>query len=425
MISKNLTEVKEGDVFCSVGGSVFYEIDGQNAREIYEENENFYAIALADAARDTSFPAIIVLVQDGNAWSGWRTEELRCTISGGGLADMKVKKLSPKNAADILFFSSHLSKYGSLDNVVVPEVEKPDISLSKVILSEEKKTQIEEAISQRENNDLIFTEWGFGKVFEKGTAVTLLFWGVPGTGKTLTAEVIASQLGLKLRIIQAGEIQSSEPGGAERTLKEIFSNAEKKKELLLFDECDSLIWDRNDVGMILGAQINTLLSCLERFTGVCIFTTNRLGVLDPAFERRVSAKIEFPFPDEQARESIWKGLIPSEAPLDKDVDIKQLAQFPIAGGNIKNCVLNAARKAAYEKSKTIKMSHFKTAIELEMRSMKNFEAAFNKQTPIARYPGGAKRGANIAVDAGGSLKIDRTRERKMSIRDRLKAIGGL
>lgn len=263
------------------------------------------------------------------------------------------------------------------------KVEPKKLTIDSVILPERIKRQIRSAISQVENQKLIFDDWGFSEVFEKGTAISLLFYGLPGTGKTLAAQAIAEELGMDLKIYGTAEIQSSEPGGAERTMKRIFKEAmdlitgKKRQRVILFDECDSLLTSRNKVGVILGAQINTLLSEIERYAGIIIFTTNRLGKLDEALERRLTAKIEFPFPEQEARELIWKRLVPKKAPIDKKVNFKKLAAIPIAGGNIKNVVLNSARGAAFDKSKTIQVKHFKEALEKEIEGMEGFNNAVN------------------------------------------------
>lgn len=255
---------------------------------------------------------------------------------------------------------------------------KPTVSFDSVVLSNEKREEIKAAISQVDNTNIIFDEWGFGSVFEKGTAITLLFYGSPGTGKTLASQAIAEELGAELKVYGMAEIGSSEPGGSERFIKKIFEEAkafftkEKRHRVVLFDECDALLYDRNKVGVILGAQINTLLTEIERHDGIIIFTTNRIGTLDPALERRIAAKIEFPFPDKTAREAIWKRMIPKQAPLAKDVQFGKLAEYKLAGGNIKNAVLNAARMAAYKKQKTITMNNFIVAIEKEEKAQSAF-----------------------------------------------------
>ena len=269
------------------------------------------------------------------------------------------------------------------------------VEFNSVIISDDKRNQIKQAISQIGNSDLIFNKWGFGEVFEKGTAVSLLFYGVPGTGKTLMAQAIADKMEQKLLTIGPAEIETSTPGGAERNIKRYFKIAAGElgaegepdkegnpqmlapcKHILLFDECDSLITNRDNVGIIMRGQINTLLSELERFEGIVVFTTNSIKSLDPAMERRLTSKVEFEFPDKEARKKIWKRMLPEKAPLGKDIDLDKLAEFQFAGGNIKNIVLNAARTAAYKKAPTITFSCFLDAMEHEAVGLKAFEATF-------------------------------------------------
>jgi AAA+ superfamily predicted ATPase len=303
--------------------------------------------------------------------------------SDGSMAQYNISRQS-----DGQIIATCSSCFESTDMDLYNDKPKQKVSLDSVIMPEDKKQQIRAAISQLEHHNLIFEKWGFGEVFEKGTAVSLLFYGVPGTGKTLAAQAIADSLGLRLKMIQTAEVESSEPGQAERNIKAFFSNAVHQKQLLLFDECDSLICDRNEVGMILGGQINALLTALESYTGVVVFTTNRLGKMDPAFERRVSAKIEFTFPDKSQRRAIWQRLLPKKAPVDVGVDLDVLAGFPLAGGNIKNAVLNAARHAAFHRKTTIDEECFHHAIEKEAQSIKGFEAAFEQQTKLPRPASG-------------------------------------
>lgn len=251
-------------------------------------------------------------------------------------------------------------------------IKKPNplLRINNVILAEESKEAIRYAISQIENNELIFEKWGFEKVFEKGTTISLLFWGPPGTGKTLMAQAIAEETNSDLRTYSTADIQSSVPGGAERTIRNIFAETKSlingRKRIILFDECDSLLVSRERVDPILAAQINALLGEVERHRGIVIFTTNRLGKLDSALERRITTKVEFPFPKELERYIIWKRLIPKEAPIAKDVDLKQLAKYRMSGGNIKNALLGVVRKAAYIKAKEIDMVLILEAIEQEM-----------------------------------------------------------
>lgn len=281
-----------------------------------------------------------------------------------------------------------------------------------VILPAHKKQEITDAISQVDNHDLIFNQWGFSDVFEKGTAISLLFYGLPGTGKTLMAQAIADRYGRQLLTISTAEVETPEPGGAERNLKKFFEQAQKEEKVLLFDECDSLITDRGRVGMILAAQINALLTELERYTGIVIFTTNRLGALDAAFERRLSLKLEFEMPSVAERVKIWKRMFPKKAPVAKNVRWGDLAQVEIAGGHIKNVVLKAARRAAAAQHTEITDDVIWEALEKEVESMDAYTSAMNAHnpwygTPIKGGLGGG--GLEMVRSSGNKTKREITR----------------
>lgn len=290
------------------------------------------------------------------------------------------------------------------------------VTFESVVLEDDRKEQIKAAISQLQNTKKIFEEWGFGDIFEKGTAVTLLFWGIPGTGKTLMAQAIADHLQYELKIYQTADIESSEPGGAERAIRQIFRDTKNKKEVILFDECDSLLMDRNEIGPILGAQVNALLFEIEKFDGVIVFTTNRLGKLDPALERRITTKVEFPFPPVSARKAIWLRMIPKKAPLATDVDFDKLAEYPLTGGNIKNAVLNAARTAVYKKQDQITMDNFIYAIEKESEALQQFAAEIDKQTH-QHMLGGEDFGRGVST----ITKPKVTMKQQMKMEEKLKA----
>jgi AAA+ superfamily predicted ATPase len=300
--------------------------------------------------------------------------------------------------------------YPEKDLITAPE--KIAVSMDSVILASDKKQEIKAAISQVKHTKKIFEEWGFSEVFEKGTAISLLFFGIPGTGKTLMAQAIADELHMELKMYGTAEIQSSEPGGAERMIKKIFAEAKaaKRKQVILFDECDSLLFDRNKIGAIMAAQVNALLSEIERYEGIVIFTTNRLGKLDPALERRIAAKIEFTFPTEEERFKIWERMFPKKAPIAPDVDIAILATYPLAGGNIKNAVLNAARHAAYHEAKTLSMEHFVYAIGKEKDSLIAFQKAAHPHGEFLTESEGDGLAAHQTELGGNELSLADNRE---------------
>lgn len=252
--------------------------------------------------------------------------------------------------------------------------EKLELKLDSLIMSEDKKSAIINLIKSgsSESRQKLYTDWGFDETIEKGKGLAMLFYGPPGTGKTKCAELIAKEIGYAFQLVDTATLWSSEPGATERKLKEIFKKATGEKTLLCFDECDSLIYDRNRVGMIISAEINCLLSELERYAGITVFTTNRTPKLDKAFQRRLQLKLEFDAPTAAERQKIWRALIPTKAPLHDDVCFKTLSMSDLSGGNIKNCVLNAARFAIQENAEKIEMKHLNEAVRLELNGLAAF-----------------------------------------------------
>lgn len=277
---------------------------------------------------------------------------------------------------------------------LIPETTDYDYSVfGKLVLETEAREKILAVLKQQKNTKKIFEEWGLGEVIEYGRGMTMLFWGNPGTGKTFAARKIAEMLKKKLIIADTAALQSAIPGEMERNLQKKF--AEAKNKVLLLDECDSLTMSRDNVGMILGAEINCLLTEIEKFEGVCILTTNRVADLDKALERRISLIIEFPDPSVEMRQEIWKGLLPAKMPLAKDVNIKKLAEFELTGGLIKNVVLNAARLAVSEERKNVCMMNFVKAIEMTSGGIKAFKGKSNNLASRIMVGGDVQEGRKV------------------------------
>lgn len=242
--------------------------------------------------------------------------------------------------------------------------------LDKLVIDKEKKEEIIAVLKQFENAHTLFTEWGLDETIEYGKGMTFLFYGEPGTGKTWAANCMSKATGQELLVMSAAEIQTQEPGGANRNIQNAFASAKRDNKILFLDECDSLITVRSNVGIILGSEINTLLTEIEKFEGIVILTTNRVETLDPALERRISLIVEFPNPNFEQRQAIWENLLPKKMPLGEGVELSKLAEYNLTGGQIKNAVLQAARLAVVseDKNKKVELIHFEGAINRIMAS---------------------------------------------------------
>ncbi len=232
-----------------------------------------------------------------------------------------------------------------------------NLTLEDLILPQREIAMIREVLTACRNRIFVMTKWGFGKRLVTGKGITVLFKGDPGTGKTLCAEILASELGMKLYQVSIPRIVSKYVGETEKNLSKIFASARANHCMLLFDEADSLFGKRvtnveSSIDRFSNMETNLLLQEIERFEGVVIMTTNLDKNIDDAFARRIMFKIDFPKPDAKHRHLIWKKLVPKDCPVAEDIDYEALADsFELAGGNIKNAVVRAAYRAAERRDK--------------------------------------------------------------------------
>ncbi len=178
-----------------------------------------------------------------------------------------------------------------------------------------------------------------------GKGYRLLLSGLPGTGKSLTAEALATTLERPLIKLDLSSVLSKWLGETEKLLAQVFDVAEVADAVLVLDEAEALFRQR-DGGQggtgALATGVAYLLTRLDRFQGVLVATTNRSRDMDEAFFRRFDDFIILPIPDVDTRRSLWTRMLPLNGEQD-DVDLTFLAKkFPISGGLIRGASIRAA-----------------------------------------------------------------------------------
>ena len=275
----------------------------------------------------------------------------------------------------IIKYKPGLSIMKYVKNLLKMEKDKERIkwlrTFDNCVLPKSVRNTIDEALTVVLRSEM-FDKWGINEHFEKGLTNSILIYGPPGTGKTMVSESIAAVLGMNLMKLTNADIQSNIPGQTEKNMTDSFRKAKDQDALIMLDECDSMLYNRNAVGAIMSAEINHLMTEIENFSGVVIMTTNRLYKLDEALQRRIIAKIELPFPDRPTREAIWKKLIPGKMPVEK-LDFTELSEAAISGGEIKNAILLSARKAIAQNRDIVEMTDFKVSIVNIIKSKEDFE----------------------------------------------------
>jgi len=231
--------------------------------------------------------------------------------------------------------------------------------------------QLRDVCTAERHRHTVYSQWGFDQRLSSGKGLNVLFCGVSGTGKTMAAGIVAQDLGLDLYRVDLSIVVSKYIGETEKQLSQIFREAQTSNAVLLFDEADALFGKRSEVkdahDRYANVEVAYLLQKMEEYEGIVILATNLRRNMDDAFTRRMHHIVEFPFPDADHRERIWKTMLPPTAPLAPGVDFGFLArQFELAGGNIRNIALAAAFFAA-EENNAIRMEHFVVATALELQ----------------------------------------------------------
>jgi len=231
--------------------------------------------------------------------------------------------------------------------------EKCDSSWDQLILPDLAMRRLQEFASAVKCRSKVFGDWGYESHSSGSRSLRALFSGISGGGKTLSAKIVANELGVDLYRIDLSAVMSKYIGETEKNLEKVFQAAEGSNAILFFDEADALFGKRTEVSDAHDRYANVetafLLQRMEEYDGVMILATNLSGNLDEAFSRRIHWAIEFAMPDRMSRERLWRLLIPSQAPVADDIDFGFLAwQFELTGGDIGNVALNAGFQAAHE-----------------------------------------------------------------------------
>ena len=125
---------------------------------------------------------------------------------------------------------------------------------------------------------------------------SMCLYGEPGTSKSSYARYLAEQLGIEVLLKRASDLISPYVGETEQNIASAFSEAKSKKAMLIFDEADTFLQDRNNaVRSWEVAQVNEMLTQMEAAEYPFICTTNLLDTLDEASLRRFTFKIRFDF----------------------------------------------------------------------------------------------------------------------------------
>ncbi|WP_410667674.1 ATP-binding protein [Amycolatopsis sp. cmx-4-68] len=270
----------------------------------------------------------------------------------------------------------------------------PRRGLVDLVLPDAQMNQIGEIASAFRAWPRIAESWGFASKTTTG-GVKALFTGEPGTGKTMSAEVVTGMLGLELLKVDLAQVVSKWVGETEKNMEAVFQQAEDSHAVLLFDEADALFGKRGEVkhgtDRYANLEVGYLLQRLEASDGLIILTSNLKENIDPAFTRRFHFVVHFPRPGVAERRRLWRLAFPPEAPLASDVDVDALCRLDMTGAGITSAARTAALSAADSGSASIGMRHVVRGVSRQFQR----EARLFRPAELGRY-------AELLTDNGSS-----------------------
>ncbi|KAJ9662411.1 hypothetical protein H2201_006120 [Coniosporium apollinis] len=213
----------------------------------------------------------------------------------------------------------------------------------------------------------------------KGKGLIMLLHGPPGSGKTLTGELVAEHTKRPLLKISTGELGSWEHR-ITFELKRLLTYASIWHAIVLIDEADVFLEARRSGArdqLEQNSMVAIFLRQLEYFQGILFLTSNRVEVFDPAIKSRIHLALQYNAPDGETRRQIWRQQLAKvpveEAELDVEGCLAVVVKAEMNGREIANAVNTARTLAAAEEGK-LKLEHLETVLDV----WSDFQSAIEK-----------------------------------------------
>ncbi len=282
---------------------------------------------------------------------------------------------------DILNGLIHPRKKHKLEHMIkdtIFDLVEPDMTLNDIVLPKKTKEMMKVILKQADKRVRnLLKRWNIkaGDDIE----AKIIFYGYPGTGKTITAYSIANELNKPILSLDSSKILSMYVGESEKNVRRMFdeyyeiADKLKTKPVLLLNEADQFLSTRTTASFSSADKMhnqmqNIFLEQLEKFDGLLIATTNLLETLDTAFSRRFDYKVKFEKPSYKDRIKLWKMKLPKNADFEEDFEIIKLAKYELTPAQIELVIKNTALKVALRKKPIFKLKDFIEEIEIEKNS---------------------------------------------------------
>ena len=321
--------------------------------------EQVLALLSSHASGDDSrFASVAMQIAAGEAQKGRRdlAEEIRRLIDEA----RKVRHESPTGTT--IQMATPQGELASLLAIV-----QPDTRLAQMVIDPELVRRLQRILREQHQLEEL-------RNHSLHPRRKILLMGPPGSGKTMTAAALAGELALPLCVVRLDSLVTKFMGETAAKLRLVFDAVERTRAVYLFDEFDSLGYQRSaghDVGEM-RRVLNSFLVFLENVRGqsLIIAATNHGAMLDQALFRRFDDVLEFSLPDEKHRLEAFTRRLAAFAPARKTLSAIASASAGISYGEITRVCEDAIKDALLSKRQTLTTEDLRRILKERMPALR-------------------------------------------------------